>query len=316
MSADLNFMRNMRKQEISEAASPLLKLKEAEYILAMKRSQEASLYRETSVSGGASSGSVRRKLAAIRSRVLSGGRLSASEKQFLRRYAPELYSRYLEMERERQAEKELAERRKRQLERESAELKKRAAEKRRLEKERQKEARERMVQEHRQQEKISDEIREYEEYTRSFHKGYSTDTTLHPIMPGPDETRLGIVGPEIAGLPEAASMAVRVSHEMESARAAGAWMEKKEGQKAQTALHTEQNRERRSASVRQDRKKRQNTDMEWSGKDRKEMEALQEAAEAQAAETRTSLGRAAYRTSAGQTALPVDSDRKTCNRKA
>lgn len=313
MSADINFIRNIRKQTAEEAASPLLKLKEAEYILAMKRSQEASLYRETSVSGGSLSGSLKRRLAAIRSKALSGGRLSASEKQFLRRYAPEIYSRYMMLERERQAEKELAERRKRQMERENAELKKRAAEKRRQAKQRQKDIQERMIQDEKKEAAIREEIREYREYTRSFFKGYSRDPAYQPIMPGPDETQLGMVAPEIAGLPEAASLAVQVRHEMERKQGD----EVREEKRAQATFSSHQKQEEQTTLPGEYGKDEQETDMEWNGTQKAQMEALQEAAEAQAAETRTSQGRAAYRSSAERPAPSVDAEnKKTCNRKA
>lgn len=49
---------------------------------------------------------IRRKLARIRQKLMAGGRLTAEEKAFLRRYAPKLYEEAMAMERERAAYEE------------------------------------------------------------------------------------------------------------------------------------------------------------------------------------------------------------------
>ena len=49
---------------------------------------------------------IRRKLARIRQKLMAGGRLTAEEKAFLRRYAPKLYEQAMAMERERAAYEE------------------------------------------------------------------------------------------------------------------------------------------------------------------------------------------------------------------
>lgn len=49
-----------------------------------------------------SSQQIRRKLSAIRSKVYRGGRLTAADKQFLKKYAPELYTQLVAIEQERE----------------------------------------------------------------------------------------------------------------------------------------------------------------------------------------------------------------------
>lgn len=282
-----------------------------------KKRQEASLYQETSISHtGSSSRSIRRRLAAIRSKVLSGGRLSASERQFLRKYAPELYSRYLVLERERQVEKERKEQRLRLERQEKEELKKKAVKKKRLEKERQKAAQERMRLERKREEETNNQIRACRKYHRPAFKGHPEISVLQPVLPGPDETLLGVVKVEIAGMPEAASLAIQVKRDLEEDRAATLWTDKREAQQAPNARQAEEGDGQEFFSPKPHGKEKQKTNMEWNETGRKNMEALQEAAEAQAAETRSSQGRAAYRAATERTAALAAADRKGCNQKA
>lgn len=55
---------------------------------------------------GSSRASIRRKLEKIKQKLRSGARLTASEKEFLRKYAPALYEEAMAMERQRQAYEE------------------------------------------------------------------------------------------------------------------------------------------------------------------------------------------------------------------
>lgn len=68
---------------------------------------DKSLFREvTSDRTSKSKAAIRRKLDRIRHKLMAGGRLTAEEKAFLRRYAPALYELAMSMEREREAYEE------------------------------------------------------------------------------------------------------------------------------------------------------------------------------------------------------------------
>ena len=63
---------------------------------------DKSLFREVSSDKTSKSrAAIRRKLERIRHKLMAGGRLTAEEKAFLRRYAPALYDLAMAMERER-----------------------------------------------------------------------------------------------------------------------------------------------------------------------------------------------------------------------
>ena len=68
---------------------------------------DKSLFREVSSDKTSKSrAAIRRKLERIRHKLMAGGRLTAEEKAFLRRYAPALYDLAMAMERERAAYEE------------------------------------------------------------------------------------------------------------------------------------------------------------------------------------------------------------------
>lgn len=283
---------------------------DAAYLLALYRqSQEsARTQKAQSSQSGASSHSVRRKLASIRSKIRSGGRLTAEEKQFLRKYAPELYSRYMALEQQLKAAK--VRERQQEIER-RLEKERRQATKKRLEKERQQAKKVRQDKERHREEEETARIRAYAKAASiASHMGPG-DTTYYPILSSPSELSLATAIPGLPAQPEPLSPVALAADGRQPTNHTWA------GERAAAAAGNEAHTRRAQAAAWQHRKEKREEEMEWSGKEKQKMEKLQEAAEAQAAETRSFQGRAAYKASSEQPSRPAEEpNKKACNRKA
>lgn len=284
--------------------------REAAYLLAVYRqSQEAARPQRTSTTqSDAASRSVRRRLSAIRSKIMAGGRLTAEEKQFLRKYAPELLSRYMALEQQQKAAKE----RQRQQEiNKRLEKERRQAVKKRLEKERQQERKARLEKERHREEEETARIRAYAKAASLSGKMGPGDPSYYPILSAPSELSLAAAMTEPSVRPKPLSPVALAADGRQPVNHTWA------GERASAAAGNEARARRAQTAAWQNRKEKQETEMEWIGKEKQKLEELQEAAEAQAAETRSFQGRAAYKASSEQPVrTAVDPDKKTCNRKA
>ncbi len=308
MGTDITTGNGQTKTEKGILLSPS---RDAAYLLAMYRqSQETARSQKASApQSDASSHSVQRKLAAIRNKIRSGGRLTAEEKQFLRKYAPELYSRYMALEQQQKAAK-LRERQQeidRRLEKE-----RRQATKKRLEKERQQAKKARLEKERRREEEETARIRAYAKAASIAGRMWPGDTTYYPILSSPSELSLAAAIPGLPAQPEPLSPVALAADGRQPTN--HTWAGERSAAAAGNEAHTRQ----AQAVAWQHRKEKQEAEMEWNGKEKQKMEKLQEAAEAQAAETRSFQGRAAYKASSEQPVLPAadDPDKKACNKKA